>query len=155
MDWKVSVVFPNLSPFLLSSHLFHQFVFSPLAVSPERKCERVFAIVRFSPARNQLKQPWPWAWEPGFGSASLEVGVCECVCSLCTTFSSLSPQHKNNSCERNNTWRKWEGKIANHTRTHTHLVMMLIQILPHSCQRLVHSLFRWVSCAHTRTPQCH
>ena len=33
-----------------------------------------------------------------------------------------------------------------HTHTQTHLVMMFIQIFPHSCQRFMHSLFRWISC---------
>ena len=59
------------------------------------------------------KQTLPWAWETELGSVCLNicsgVWVCPrvCVCSLNSPFSLLSPENKNNSCEKKNTWRKW------------------------------------------------
>lgn len=79
--------------------------------------------------------------------------VCECHCECaCVCFFSIHSSPR--SHQKTNTtaakgiipWGNGREKLPiMQTQTHTHLVMMLIQILPHSRQRLVHSLLRWIS----------
>lgn len=73
-----------------------------------RMCVCVFVLVRFSPARSQLKHRLSHEHESqSSGVCVLNVcvcvRVCACMCFLNTPFSVLPPENKNNSCERNNT----------------------------------------------------
>lgn len=83
---------------------------------------------------------------------SRQVCVCVCVFVFSIQPSPHSLQKTKTTAVKGIIPRGKSRKNAHlsHTHKYTHLVVMFIQKLSYSCQRLVYSLFRWISCTNTQ-----